>query len=592
LGKVQPLYTDTYTFYTYSDDGVRLWVNGQLIIDNWENHKALENKGTIKLEAGVKYDIKLQYFESTQDACISLLWSSMQQSKQVVPKEQLYPDNTLLAGSSPFDYAIFSNNDLFFNGINNYVSGSVHANANLYTVISIGLTVTDQLEAKRVFNNRYNNIGSVVEDAPAIPITNVPSYIQEQLNNVEYTYPTSHSFPSSFKWLDGLICVNGNAIFDAACFSGKGTLKATGDIIFNGSTNYSSNSDDVCFYSENGNIIINGWNSDIHGTLYAPNGCIIINGIDVTVHGRVIADQVAINGHITVVYKDDIKDVSLTSGNDDNLDVLTVNKDMNGNVLNNNQAVKVKFFANKDVDKMKINLNTNPSMTLPDKLEVKNIDRGTSVNASVVNGCIQINDKINSGHYEIQIPVINAADGQKISFNPDKSIVTMDENGVVTNTYKYDDNVLVRYLKAGISSATNSQSITAFRNSETSIIMDFELNRNSTDLAFNIGAEDANNTAKDLAYKVTKLVKIESGGTKKEIAVGSGGTIPATLDKGVYKAYITMNLPDELPIDTNLKMQISKINLSDDLNKNLSFGPYNGSNTFIDLVISTVPIMQ
>jgi len=33
-GKVEPQYSQTYTFYTQTDDGVRLWVNGQLLIDN------------------------------------------------------------------------------------------------------------------------------------------------------------------------------------------------------------------------------------------------------------------------------------------------------------------------------------------------------------------------------------------------------------------------------------------------------------------------------------------------------------------------------------------------------------------------------
>ena len=31
-------YSGTYTFYTVSDDGVRLWVNGQLIVNNWTDH--------------------------------------------------------------------------------------------------------------------------------------------------------------------------------------------------------------------------------------------------------------------------------------------------------------------------------------------------------------------------------------------------------------------------------------------------------------------------------------------------------------------------------------------------------------------------
>ena len=35
-GQVQPQYSDTYYFVANTDDGVKLWVNDQLIIDNWE----------------------------------------------------------------------------------------------------------------------------------------------------------------------------------------------------------------------------------------------------------------------------------------------------------------------------------------------------------------------------------------------------------------------------------------------------------------------------------------------------------------------------------------------------------------------------
>lgn len=33
-GQVVPRYTETYTFYTQAEDGTRLWVNGQLLVDD------------------------------------------------------------------------------------------------------------------------------------------------------------------------------------------------------------------------------------------------------------------------------------------------------------------------------------------------------------------------------------------------------------------------------------------------------------------------------------------------------------------------------------------------------------------------------
>lgn len=89
-GLVEPKTSGTYTFYTNTDDGVRLWVNGQPLIDNWTNHAPTEDKGTIVLQAGQKYDIKLEYFENTNGAVSQLMWSGSNQPKEVIPASQLF----------------------------------------------------------------------------------------------------------------------------------------------------------------------------------------------------------------------------------------------------------------------------------------------------------------------------------------------------------------------------------------------------------------------------------------------------------------------------------------------------------------------
>jgi hypothetical protein len=89
-GQIEPMYTETYTFYTLSDDGVRLWVNNQLIIDRWNNHSVREDSGTITLVAGQRYDIRLEYYEDGGDAVVKLLWSSPSQVKEIIPQTQLY----------------------------------------------------------------------------------------------------------------------------------------------------------------------------------------------------------------------------------------------------------------------------------------------------------------------------------------------------------------------------------------------------------------------------------------------------------------------------------------------------------------------
>jgi len=100
-GHVKPLYSETYTFYTTTDDGVRLWVDNTLIVDKWVDQGPTEWSGTISLTAGTKYDIKMEYYENTGGAAAQLRWSSASQAKEIIPASQLYP--TAEAPNAPSD---------------------------------------------------------------------------------------------------------------------------------------------------------------------------------------------------------------------------------------------------------------------------------------------------------------------------------------------------------------------------------------------------------------------------------------------------------------------------------------------------------
>jgi hypothetical protein len=69
--------------------GVRLWVNGQQVIDDWKVGNS-ERSASITLTAGQRYDIKIEYFINTALAQVALSWSSPHQVKQVVPTGQLF----------------------------------------------------------------------------------------------------------------------------------------------------------------------------------------------------------------------------------------------------------------------------------------------------------------------------------------------------------------------------------------------------------------------------------------------------------------------------------------------------------------------
>jgi hypothetical protein len=90
-GQVQPLYTETINFHVTTDDGVRLWVNNQLLVDQWVPQAATEHMGSISLQAGTRYNLRLEYFEDGGAAVAKLAWSSARQGKQIIPPTQLYP---------------------------------------------------------------------------------------------------------------------------------------------------------------------------------------------------------------------------------------------------------------------------------------------------------------------------------------------------------------------------------------------------------------------------------------------------------------------------------------------------------------------
>jgi glucose/arabinose dehydrogenase len=91
-GFIKPLFGGPHTFYVTTDDGARLWVGNQLVIDAWLNQPPTEYEGSIGLKAGQYYPLRLEYFQDGGDAAIKLRWSHENIGKSVVPKTQLYPN--------------------------------------------------------------------------------------------------------------------------------------------------------------------------------------------------------------------------------------------------------------------------------------------------------------------------------------------------------------------------------------------------------------------------------------------------------------------------------------------------------------------
>jgi len=88
-GEIEAAFTDTYTFYTNSDDGVRLWVDGKQLVNNWTDHTNTENSGNIDLVAGQTYSLVMEHYDNAAGAVAELRWSSTHTPKQIVPQAAL-----------------------------------------------------------------------------------------------------------------------------------------------------------------------------------------------------------------------------------------------------------------------------------------------------------------------------------------------------------------------------------------------------------------------------------------------------------------------------------------------------------------------
>ena len=91
-GQVEPAFTEPYTFYVNTDDGARLWLNGNLIIDAWWDQAPTEYASQpIPLVAGQKYPLRLEWYDNTGSGTCELRWSSPSTPKQVIPSARLHP---------------------------------------------------------------------------------------------------------------------------------------------------------------------------------------------------------------------------------------------------------------------------------------------------------------------------------------------------------------------------------------------------------------------------------------------------------------------------------------------------------------------
>ncbi|UHG92182.1 OmpA family protein [Spirosoma oryzicola] len=81
-GKLLAPYTGRYTFSAKVDDGIRLWVGNQKVLDVWQLNDSKSFTGSVSLRAGYYYDLRVDYFNDLLEGEIFLEWSTPDPKKQ------------------------------------------------------------------------------------------------------------------------------------------------------------------------------------------------------------------------------------------------------------------------------------------------------------------------------------------------------------------------------------------------------------------------------------------------------------------------------------------------------------------------------
>jgi len=105
-GELEVDLTDTYMFQITANNGFRLWLDGQPIIDFWNNGTTNNRLSEpIELVGGDTHSIRMEYFEGEDTAIAQLFWESSAREQQIIPSGALQPP--LKAGSpSPSNSAV------------------------------------------------------------------------------------------------------------------------------------------------------------------------------------------------------------------------------------------------------------------------------------------------------------------------------------------------------------------------------------------------------------------------------------------------------------------------------------------------------
>lgn len=94
-GSIEPPATGAVQLRTISDDGVRVWVDNRLVIDNWTGHAPVADTVSVNLQAGQRYPVTIEYYEGGGPGTLRFQWQLPGAAAfTAVPADRLYAGTT------------------------------------------------------------------------------------------------------------------------------------------------------------------------------------------------------------------------------------------------------------------------------------------------------------------------------------------------------------------------------------------------------------------------------------------------------------------------------------------------------------------
>jgi uncharacterized protein (DUF1800 family) len=215
-GEIQPQFSETYVFDVKSDDGCMLWVNDQLLINKWQAQSVTDWTNSITLQAGTRYDIRLDYLQAGASAQAHLYWYSPSQPETIIPTTALYPTNTFVKNvtnaaavitsplsavaflGQPFSFQVTAANNplgftavgvpwgLSFNSSNGVISGipAIVGNFNVWLTASNNAGVGASIVTINVLDTPSSIVQEIWTNVPGTNISAIPLTTPANLTNV------------------------------------------------------------------------------------------------------------------------------------------------------------------------------------------------------------------------------------------------------------------------------------------------------------------------------------------------------------------------------------------------------------------------